>query len=84
MFDGLSTADNGGVQYLLVLDLAPIVEPADGGDELCSAAPPEVSELPAGGIVAALDASGNTVPAVGGVDDDEVSAKPRAAWLKRP
>jgi hypothetical protein len=51
-----------------------MVEPADGGDELCSAAPPEVSGLPAGGIVAALDASGDTVPAVGGVDDDEVSA----------
>ena len=67
----------------LVCGVDPIVEPADGGDELFSAAPPEVSELPAGGIVAALDASGNTVPAVGGVDDDEVSAKPRAAWRSK-
>jgi hypothetical protein len=50
------------------------VEPADGGDELCSAAPPEVSALPDGGTVAALDASGDTVFAVGGVDGDDVSA----------
>jgi len=44
----------------------PIVEPADGGDELCSVAPPEVSALPDGGTVAALEASGDVVLAVGG------------------
>jgi hypothetical protein len=46
--------------------ILPIVEPADGGDELCSLAPPEVSALPEGGIVADLDASGDVVLAVGG------------------
>jgi hypothetical protein len=51
----------------------PIVEPAEGGDELCSAAPPEVSALPDGGTVADLDASGDTVLAVGGVVGDELS-----------
>ena len=51
-----------------------IVEPADGGDELCSVAPPEVLALPDGGTVADLDASGDTVFAVGGADGDEVSA----------
>jgi hypothetical protein len=45
----------------------PIVEPADGGDELCSLAPPEVSALPDGGMVADLDASGDVVFAVGGL-----------------
>jgi hypothetical protein len=50
------------------------VELADGGDELCSVAPPDVSALPDGGTVASLDASGDTVFAVGGVDGDEVSA----------
>jgi hypothetical protein len=54
--------------------ILPIVEPADGGDELCSVAPPEVSALPDGGTVAALEASGDTVFAVGGVGGDEVSA----------
>ena len=52
----------------------PIVEPADGGEELCSAAPPEVSARPDGGIVADLDASGDVVLAVGGfVGCDEFS-----------
>src|SRR5262249_25410156 len=41
-------------------------EPADGGDELCSLAPAEVSALPDGGTVADLDASGDVVLAVGG------------------
>jgi hypothetical protein len=50
--------------------ILPIVDPADGGDELCSVAPPEVSALPDGGMVADLDASGDTVLSVGG----EVSA----------
>jgi hypothetical protein len=54
--------------------IVPIVEPADGGDELCSVVPPEVSALPEGGTVADLDASGDTVFAVGGADGDEVSA----------
>jgi hypothetical protein len=54
--------------------ILPIVEPANGGDELCSVAPPEVSALPDGGVVADLDASGDTVFAVGGVDGDEGSA----------
>src|SRR6185312_1549427 len=45
-----------------------MVEPADGGDELCSAAPPEVSALPDCGMVADLDASGGTVFAVGGFE----------------
>jgi hypothetical protein len=45
----------------------PIVEPADGGDELCSAAPPEVSALPDSGLVADLDASGDVVLAAGGL-----------------
>jgi hypothetical protein len=44
----------------------PTVDPDDGGDELCSLAPPEVSALPEGGIVADLDASGDVVLAVGG------------------
>ena len=52
----------------------PIVEPAEGGDELCSVAPPEVSALPDGGTVADLDASGDVVFAVGGwVGGDEFS-----------
>jgi len=46
--------------------LLPIVEPAEGGDELCSVAPPDVSALPDGGIVADLDTSGEVVLAVGG------------------
>jgi len=46
--------------------ILPIVEPADGGDELCSLAPPEVSALPDGGTVADLDASGDVVLAAGG------------------
>jgi hypothetical protein len=44
------------------------VEPAEGGDEFCSAAPPEVSALPDCGIVADLNASGDVVFAVGGFD----------------
>ena len=44
-----------------------LVDPAEGGDELCSVAPPEVSALPDGGMVADLDASGGTVFAVGGL-----------------
>jgi hypothetical protein len=50
----------------LCAPILPIVEPADGGDELCSLAPPEVSALPDGGTVADLDASGDVVLAVGG------------------
>jgi hypothetical protein len=50
-----------------------MVEPAEGGEELCSVAPPEVSALPDGGMVADLDASGDTVSAVGGLVGDEVS-----------
>jgi len=50
----------------LCAPILPIVEPADGGDELCSLAPPEVSALPDGGLVADLDASGDVVLAVGG------------------
>ena len=46
--------------------ILPIVEPADGGEELCSLAPAEVSALPDGGTVADLDASGDVVFAVGG------------------
>ena len=38
-----------------------LVDPAEGGDELCSVAPPEVSALPDGGMVADLDTSGGTV-----------------------
>ena len=54
--------------------LLPIVEPAEGGDELCSVAPPEVSALPDGGMVADLDASRDVVFAVGGlVGGDEYS-----------
>jgi len=54
--------------------ILPIVEPAEGGDELCSVAPPEVSALPDGGTVADLDASGDVVFAVGGwVGGDEFS-----------
>ena len=53
--------------------ILPIVEPAEGGDELCSVAPPEVSALPDGGTVADLEASGDTVLAVGGVVGDELS-----------
>jgi hypothetical protein len=52
----------------------PIVEPADGADELCSVAPPEASALPDCGMVADLDASGDVVFAVGGfVGCDELS-----------
>jgi hypothetical protein len=51
----------------LCAPILPIVEPADGGDELCSLAPPEVSALPDGGMVADLDASGDVVFAVGGL-----------------
>jgi hypothetical protein len=64
----------------------PIVEPADGGDELCSVAPPEVSALPDCGMVADLDASGDVVFAVGGfVGWDEFSVakagtNPMALW----
>jgi hypothetical protein len=54
--------------------ILPIVDPADGGDELCSVAPPEVSALPDGGVVAPLDVSGGTLLSVGGADGDEVSA----------
>jgi hypothetical protein len=46
-----------------------MVEPADGGDELCSVAPPEVSAFPDGGTVADLDDSGDVVLAVGGCVD---------------
>jgi formate-dependent phosphoribosylglycinamide formyltransferase (GAR transformylase) len=47
---------------------------ADGGDELCSVAAPEVSAVPDCGMVADLDASGDTVFAVGGlVGGDEFS-----------
>ena len=53
----------------LCAPILPIVEPADGGDELCSLAPPEVSALPDGGMVADLDASGDVVFAVGGCVD---------------
>jgi hypothetical protein len=62
-----------GVFWPLLVEPSPpilsIVEPADGGDELCSAAPPEVSALPDGGTVADLDASGDVVLAVGGCVD---------------
>jgi hypothetical protein len=52
----------------------PIVEPAEGGDELCSVAPPDVSALPDCGMVADLEASGVVVLAVGGfVGCDEFS-----------
>ena len=52
----------------------PIVEPADGGEELCSVAPPEVSAPPDCGVVADLDTSGDVVLAVGGlVGCDEFS-----------
>ena len=51
----------------LCAPILPIVEPADGGDELCSLAPPEVSALPDGGTVADLDASGDVVLVVGGL-----------------
>jgi hypothetical protein len=62
---------DGGELFSPIL---PIVEPADGGDELCSVAPPEVSALPDYGMVADLDASGDTVLAVGGlVVGDELS-----------
>src|SRR5215831_6503094 len=44
-----------------------MVEPDDGGEELCSLAPPEVSALPDGGTVADLDASGDVVLVVGGL-----------------
>jgi hypothetical protein len=44
-----------------------MVEPDDGGEELCSLAPPEVSALPDGGTVAELDASGDVVLVVGGL-----------------
>jgi len=47
--------------------MLPIVEPADGGDELCSVAPPEVSAPPEGVLVADLEASGEVVLAVGGL-----------------
>jgi hypothetical protein len=53
----------------LCVPILPIVEPAEGGDELCSVAPPEVSALPDGGVVADLDASGDAVLAVGGCVD---------------
>jgi hypothetical protein len=53
----------------LCAPILPIVEPADGGEELCSLAPPEVSALPEGGTVADLDASGDVVLAVGGCVD---------------
>jgi hypothetical protein len=68
LVEGAEGGDEGSSPIL------PIVEPADGGDELCSVAPPEVSALPDGGVVADLDASGDTVFAVGGVDGDEGSA----------
>ena len=62
-----------------------LVDPAEGGDELCSVAPPEVSALPDGGMVADLDASGGTVFAVGGlVGGNESSvavARPRSLHL---
>ena len=41
----------------LCAPILPIVEPADGGEELCSVAPPEVSALPDGGTVADLEVS---------------------------
>jgi hypothetical protein len=47
----------------------PIVEPDDGGEELCSLAPPDVSALPVGGMVADLDASGDVALVVGGCVD---------------
>jgi hypothetical protein len=62
----------------------PIVDPAEGGDELCSVAPPEVSAFPDDGIVADLEASGEVVLPVGGfVGCDEFSVaiavvKPKA------
>jgi hypothetical protein len=52
----------GGVCELVL----PAVDPAAGGDELCSVAPPEVSALPDGGTVADLEASGGVVLVVGG------------------
>ena len=64
-------SDDGGELFSPIL---PFVEPAEGGDELCSVAPPEVSALPDCGMVADLDASGDTVLAVGGlVGGDELS-----------
>jgi hypothetical protein len=60
---GVLWSDDGGELFSPIL---PIVEPAEGGDELCSVAPPEVSALPDCGIVA-VDASGGTVFAVGGL-----------------
>ena len=64
-------SDEGGELFSPIL---PIVEPAEGGDELCSVAPPEVSALPDCGMVADLDASGVTVLAVGGlVGGEELS-----------
>ena len=53
----------------LCAPILPMVEPAEGDDELCSLAPPEVSALPDGGTVADLDASGEVVLAVGGCVD---------------
>jgi hypothetical protein len=64
--------------------LLPIVEPAEGGDELCSVAPPEVSALPDGGMVADLDASGDVVFAVGGlVGGDEFSVAMAGVYVVR-
>ena len=64
-------SDEGGELFSPIL---PIVDPAEGGEELCSVAPPEVSALPDCGMVADLDASGDTVFAVGGlVGGDELS-----------
>ena len=64
-------SDEGGELFSPIL---PIVEPAEGGDELCSVAPPEVSALPDCGMVADLDASGDTVLTVGGlVGGEELS-----------
>ena len=51
-----------------------IVDPADGGDELCSVAPPEVSGAPEGGTVASLDMLGAMTLAVGGCAEVPVSA----------
>ena len=45
------------------------VEPGDGGEELCSLAPPDVSALPVGRMVADLDASGDVTLVVGGCVD---------------
>jgi hypothetical protein len=68
----LGEAADGGDE--LSSSILPFVDPAAGGDELCLVAPPEVSVLPDGGVVADLDASGGTLFSVGGAVCVDVSA----------